>query len=135
MKYFIIQELVSPNQFKTLSEEDNWKLFDKKLLETLEWIRIELNKPITINTWYNGGKFKYRGYREKACTEGAPKSAHREGKAVDFDVKGMSSEQVRQWIEENQERLPHPIRYEDKVNWVHIDTREVKSDRAYAFQV
>jgi uncharacterized protein YcbK (DUF882 family) len=48
-------------------------------------------------------------------------SAHCNGSAIDFDVQGMSANSVRNLIISNQNKLPHPIRMEDKVNWVHVD--------------
>ena len=69
-------------------------------------------------------------------------SAHNQGEAVDFHVKGMTANEVRLWIVKNQILLPHPIRLEvnfnphglsesairqkiatDKMNWVHLDLR------------
>ena len=133
MEYFTIKEFVSRKMFENNSEEELWKLLDPKLLKTISWLRERLG-PMRINTWASGGDLEQRGYRGKDCTIGAVHSAHKEGKALDFDVKGMTSEQVRQWIELHQEELPYPIRYEDRVTWCHIDTREVKDDRAYEFQ-
>ena len=46
-----------------------------------------------------------------------------QGTAVDFDVQGMSAEEVRKWIERNKVLLPYPIRLEEGVNWVHLDMR------------
>ena len=51
-------------------------------------------------------------------------SAHVLGKADDFSVDGMSAEEARQKIFENIDRLPHPIRMENGVAWLHIDVLE-----------
>ena len=50
-------------------------------------------------------------------------SAHSQGTAVDFDVKGMTALDVRNWIKVNQVLLPYPIRLEQDVAWVHLDMR------------
>ena len=69
-------------------------------------------------------------------------SAHNQGEAVDFSVKGMTANEVRLWIVENQILLPYPVRLEvgfdpkgkneaqirqaigkDTMNWVHLDLR------------
>jgi hypothetical protein len=46
-----------------------------------------------------------------------------QGTGIDFDVKGMCAEEVRQWIERNQILLPYAVRLEDAVSWVHLDLR------------
>ena len=84
-----------------------------------------------INTWSSGGKFSQRGLRCNICDLVKSKtlsnrlylSAHMQGTAVDFDVQGMSAEEVRKWIERNKVLLPYPIRLEEGVNWVHLDMR------------
>ena len=42
-------------------------------------------------------------------------------KAGDFTVIGLSAEEARQRILENADLLPHPIRMEANVTWLHID--------------
>ena len=120
-KYFKIHELV-PEELMTMPEEYLWKLFDEKLLRVIDRLREVIGKPITINTWKFGGQFKWRGYRTNSCKIGAIKSPHKRGKALDFDVKGMSAEQVRQYIKSNEKLFPEISRMEKNVNWVHIDT-------------
>ena len=51
-------------------------------------------------------------------------SAHVEGQAVDFSVKGMTAAEVRKWLKQHEDRLPYPIRLEDGVKWVHCDVRD-----------
>jgi len=61
---------------------------------------------------------------------------HRLGKAVDFDVKGMSAEQVRGVIRMNQVELMRLglTRIESGVNWVHIDLKETGLNHIYEFK-
>jgi len=74
------------------------------------------------------GRFQYRGYRDRTCSIGAPMSMHREGKAIDFDIMGWDAETSRKRIVELCIKgLPHPIRIEKGVNWVHIDVKEVEN--------
>ena len=78
---------------------------------------------------YDGGRKQQRGlrtivqqmiknyfYKNKLYV-----SAHLLGKAVDFDVKDMTAQEVRDWIVENSDLFPFKIRLEDKVSWVHLD--------------
>ena len=77
----------------------------------------------------NVGDYTQRGLRCNKCKLVANKSvsylsAHVLGKAGDFSVDGMSAEEARQKIIENIDRLPHPIRMENGVAWLHIDVLE-----------
>lgn len=128
--YFSIKELACPHIYNKFREYA-WNFFDPRLLDTLLVIREAINKPIYVNNYDMGGKYDERGYRCNICAIPKDKtrleklymSAHCQGMAVDFDVKGMSAEEVRKWIKDNQILLPHPIRIETDVDWVHIDTR------------
>jgi len=139
--YFSIRELVCPDVYAKHGE-NAWAFLDKNLLKVLLWIREGIGKPMTINTWANGGNYSQRGLRCNLCSLVSDKtrrgqlyvSAHMLGKAVDFGVQGMSAEQVRQWLQNNSHRLPYPIRVEDGVSWVHIDIRNDKNDNLYFFK-
>ncbi len=128
-QYFTIEEFVSKDVFRKYGDTA-WRFFDKELLENLLFIRENIDKPITINNWLRGGNFSQRGLRENTCQIVKSRtddnklylSAHVLGKAVDFDVKGMTAKEVRMWIVENKDRMPHKVRIERKVNWVHMDT-------------
>lgn len=132
-KYFDIHELVDPDTLAELNQ-DAWTLLDQKAVDTIDWIREKTGKLMTVNNYEWGGRFKYRGYRPENCTVGAPKSAHKKGMAFDFDVKGMSSQAVRMWLIEHENELPHPIRCEADVTWVHIDTNVRTKDKLYFFK-
>lgn len=129
-RYFDIQELVCPHVYDKFGLYA-WQFFDPRLLDTLLVIREKIAKPIYVNDWDMGGNFTQRGFRcnicplvkEKTSLEKLYVTAHSQGMGVDFDVKGMSAEEVRKWIKDNQILLPHPIRLEEDVNWLHLDTR------------
>lgn len=132
---FEVEELVDRetwNKYSALS----MKFIDPKLVPILEKIR-ELcgNKPMNFNDWHRGGKLQYRGYRPASCTVGAPKSMHRQGKAQDFTVKGMSAEAVRNVIRKNSDLLFSMglRRIEKSVSWVHIDLKETGLNTIYEF--
>lgn len=130
LKYFGVKELVCKHVY-TKWGDAALNFFDEKLLETLLFIRETIDKPITINTWHNGGGLTQRGLRcnccqlvkDKTLSDSVYLSAHVLGKAIDFDVKGMSAEQTRRWLLTNEQRLPYPIRLERGVSWVHLDVR------------
>lgn len=139
IKYFKLYELVSEQVYRKYGETA-WQFFDPRLLKTIVWIRKKLNKIITINTWYWNGEFNERGLRAnldsivKNATDSNRLylSPHIQGAAIDFDVKGMKAEEVRQWLIENKSDLPYSIRLEKDVNWVHLDVRETK-EKIYIF--
>lgn len=129
-KYFDIEELVCRHVYKKFGESA-WSFFDERLLETLLIIREKLGKAIYVNNWQVGGNLTQRGLRCNVCALVAEKTAlekvymstHMQGIGIDFDVKGMSAQEVREWIVKNQILLPYPVRLEDGVTWVHLDLR------------
>lgn len=136
-EYFNIKELVCKHVYNKWKERA-WQFLDDRLLENLLFIRQNINKPIIINNWENGKT--QRGLRCNCCklvTDNKDKvylSQHIFGKAVDFDVVGMSAEEVRQWIKSNQDKLPHPCRLEKDVNWVHLDVMNNTSSKIIEFE-
>lgn len=130
-RFFGIKELVCKHVYDRFGE-GSWQFLDERLLETLYTIRLYLDKPIIVNNWAKGGAYDERGLRcnvcplvrEKTSLEKVYISAHLQGKAVDFHVPGMTSEEVRSFIKEIRLQLPYPIRIErDTDGWVHIDMR------------
>lgn len=128
--YFGIEELVCHHVYDKFRDYA-WQFFDPRLLDTLLVIRENIGKPIYVNDWDMGGNFSQRGLRcnicpiikEKTALEKLYMTSHNQGMGVDFDVKGMVAEDVRKWIKDNQILLPHPVRLEEDVNWVHLDVR------------
>ncbi len=147
-KYFQIYELVGPKTFRKHGDRA-WKFFSTDALEALLITRKGLKKKITINNWFWGGKFSQRGLRSnvqhifKRMTELRKLylSGHPLGEAFDFDVEGMTPEEVREWIVENGHLYPMRIRLEGKkngksINWIHLDTiQELHNVKVYIFDV
>jgi hypothetical protein len=123
-----IRQLVDPETFATLGDRC-WGLFDDKLLSTIDRLQNRYNHQMVINTWHKKAPnpFRYRGFRSSDCTVGAKLSSHRRGQAIDFDVVGMTAEQVRKDIRDNIENLDIMFitQVENNVNWVHISTANV----------
>jgi hypothetical protein len=142
-KYFAIHELVGRYTFKKYGEAA-WKFLDFRLLWALLIIRTNLNKKITANTWFWGGRFSQRGLRSnlQQIFSGYFKrlklylSGHVLGKGIDFDVEGMCAEEVRQWIVNNEDLFPFKIRLEKDSSWVHLDVIQDESKpKIYLFNV
>lgn len=132
-KYFKIEELVSEKVLNELGEELCWGLIDERLIKTLDSIREHFGKPIVVNNWKNKGDYKDRGFRSETST-GAKYSQHKFGRAVDFDVVGLTAREVRTNIMKNIEKFPFLKRMEDDVNWVHIDVANTNSPNIVLFK-
>lgn len=130
-KYFDIQELVCPHVYERWGDAA-WQFFHPTLLQTLLAVREGIGRPIYVNNWQIGGTQTQRGLRCNVCPLVAEKtrlekvylSAHIQGLAVDFTVKGMTALQVRNWIAQHPKVLPVPVRLERDVSWVHLDVRD-----------
>lgn len=149
-KYFAAHELVDKQTHDRFGDE-SWQFFDTDTLHTLLVLREGINKPFDINNWFWGGQYSERGLRTnlgsickgKTLSNRLYLSGHVLGKAFDFKVKGMDSEDVRNWIKANESILPCKIRLEHIMNstgkpitWVHFDTKYIESKpKVYFFNV
>lgn len=136
-KWFQLYELLPPELYSydmMVSEDARERAFeayfDKKLLITIDIVRDIIGLPLICNTWFQDGNRKNCGYRTKTCSVGAENSQHKLGKAVDLICHKMSAEDMRQKIKANEDKLPYPIRIEDGVNWLHIDTKEFNKSQS-----
>ena len=135
--YFNLNELVCPEVLHAYGETA-WTFFDSRLITTLEMLRQRLNKPIWVNNWHEGGQLSQRGFRCNLCdlvknANGIYVSAHMTGQAIDFDVDGLISEEVRQYIIKNKNVWPYPIRLERSTSWCHLDTRGNDIEKVHLF--
>jgi hypothetical protein len=152
LEYFDIRELVSPGAYKKYKHfGDNFFLsrFDRRLLQTILWVRIKKGKSITVNTWLWNGIFDERGIRDtstpmvqkRATRDDSWLSGHVLAMALDYDVEGETAEEHRNWLLSVQEELPHPIRLEHKlkgkpITWVHLDVcDDPKNPKVYLFDI
>lgn len=124
---FYIQELVCPHCYERFGE-DSWQFLSTELLSVLYTLRyIIFNAPITVNTWDSGGRFDERGLRCNQCDLVKSKnriylSAHCLGKAIDFNVKDKTSDEVNEAVLKNAHLFEYPIRLELNTDgWSHVD--------------
>lgn len=141
-RYFELYELLPPEVFtyddmiaKEKHLQKGWKYLTHELLITIDVVREIIGYPLICNTWYQDGNRRYCGWRPRNCLIGAAFSQHKEGNAVDLICPNMTAEQMRQRIKENQDKLPYPIRIEDKVSWLHLDLKDIdyKGEKIYFF--
>ena len=137
-RYFDINEVVCPHVFEEFGDVA-WRFFDPRLLEVMVWLRTTLVRKIYVNSYDRG--LTQRGLRCNLCRlvrintdkEVVYMSAHVLGAALDFDVEGMKAWEVRDWIYDRALELPHPIRFEMKVDWVHLDVATEGPDKIVWF--
>jgi hypothetical protein len=124
--YFSLVELVDKITYVKF-KETAWSFIDPYLLISLDNLRKYLGKPIYVNNWDSGGDFSFRGFRPKYTNVGAEYSQHRFGRGVDFDVKDMTAEEVRQVIIKNKDLdiFKHVTTLETNVAWCHLDIRPI----------
>lgn len=130
-KYFQLKELVCPHILNQYGEKA-WQFLSTELLSTLYVLRTKvINRPMIIN---NDTTFTQRGIRCNICSlvKGKTKpymSAHCLGKAVDFHCSDITPEECRQLIKKNINEFEYPIRLEEGVNWCHLDTYTLDSNK------
>lgn len=124
---FEVYELVDKETYQRLGEK-SWWMLNEKAVKGLFELRKAIGKPITVNNWFWGGSLENRGYRSIYSTVGGKFSQHRVGNAFDINVKGMSSDEVNEFIQKNYYKFGITT-LEDKSftpTWTHIDFRNTQ---------
>lgn len=135
-KHFIVQELV-PKEIYDRYKEDSLIFIDNRILITLDYIRDYFNVAVLVNNWHQGGLLDERCFRLWSTSTGARLSQHKLGKAVDYDVVGLTAEEVRQEILANQDStfFKYITRMELGTSWNHNDVKSIyePQQRIYTF--
>lgn len=123
--HFTIPEFIGPETYAKYGNNALW-FMDSRILWTIDATREYFNVPMTVNTWKQGGQYQERGLRLSSSDTGADMSQHKFGRAIDFDLAGMTADVVRAEIKKNYKTEP-AFRFitalEENVSWVHIDCR------------
>lgn len=132
VKYFKIEELVSPQAFKDRGQKA-WQLLDERMLITLDRLR-EKYGSMTINNWSYGGAREWSGLRTPESPYYSKYSQHSYGRAFDIIFKHVTAEKVRQDILENPDDETFELinSFEEGTSWLHVDCRSV--ERLYTFK-
>jgi|SRR5665647_319207 len=137
--YFAISDLVCPHVHLKFGDRA-WMFLSTIFLHTLLVIRRDILKaPMICNNYHARGIYDERGLRCNLCSLVRDKtmegqvylSAHITGQAGDFEVVGMSAKQARYLIMDNILQLSYPIRLEDSVTWLHVDTYDTEKDQPF----
>jgi hypothetical protein len=125
-RHFTVREaLWLPKWNRLATEADGLTLEIKAnlilLFDKLEVVRQFLgDRPINVHV-------TYRPKLYNKLIKGAANSAHLYGKACDFDVDGLSCDEVRKLIVPKLEVWNMRCEKLDGASWVHLDTRDVGS--------
>ncbi len=128
-KYFTWHEaLFLPKWNRLANEADD--LLSADILDNIKatgiWmdaIREYFDSPINIHCWF-------RPLEYNQLVGGAKYSSHLYGIAVDFDVHGMTCDEARQKLLDNNKLDELKLRMEqrDGSNWVHLDSSPLSRD-------
>jgi hypothetical protein len=140
MKYyepqnFKLQELIPPDIYQEFGDKALF-LLDQNMVKMVDGVRNFFGVPVTINNWHIKGSFTLRGFRPSDTSVGVKYSQHKYGRAADMDIQGYTAEDARQAILKNQKSplLNWITVIEDKVNWLHADCRNIKTEQIILVQ-
>jgi hypothetical protein len=134
--HFDLREFVPKAIWDEYGEKSTW-FVDPRLIEGAEWLRSFFGEPIIINNWHTGGSFQNRGFRPPNTTVGARLSQHKFGRAIDFNVQGVTSDAVYDalsnpgaWslVAQHTAFTTMESKYFAKT-WCHIDLRQTRSNQ------
>ncbi len=139
MIHFKLEEIVCPHVYAKFGGFA-WNFFDPRLLTLLDNISSNLNKLVAVNDYKVG--FTQRGLRCPKCeivrkqaeAGNLYMSAHTLGKAADFDVEGLTAEEVRLFLVVKKNLWPYAFRLEKDVTWVHLDLFNPGIDKILFFK-
>jgi len=145
---FRVEEFVPQKIFQKYGDKSVW-FVDPKIIRIAQLLREYFDKSMTINNWHNGGSFNYRGFRDdsfyyqwdanlsayKSKRKGKL-SQHRMGRAIDFNVSGLTSDEVRAEILKNESEWMElgVTTLEDGAyapTWCHLDIRNTGLDNIF----
>jgi len=136
-KHFSIEELAPPELCEELHEDLIWAMFDENVLKFADWLKGFCGgASVTVNTWIWGGNLKQSGLRTKSSEYYSETSQHSKGCALDLKVEGWTAEALRQALRKHEEEVapvPYITSVEDKVTWLHVDTKPTGKDKLYFF--
>lgn len=98
-----------------------------KLIEADQKLRDRFG-PVTLNNWWNNGRFNERGLRVCGTTTGAQLSDHFQGNASDKVFKDVTAEEVRNEIKNKWQGYGITI-IEADTSWVHSSVAWVKDQK------
>lgn len=136
-EHFYLDEVVCPEIYNKCTGISA-SFFSERVILGVEKLRRALDKPISINTWAQGGQFKYSGIRPMDCKEGAKWSDHKFGHAADIRIDGIHSFDIQAYLEQNwSEYSPFFTAIEKHTDgWTHVSDRFIPGwDKSKVFWI
>jgi hypothetical protein len=129
-KNFRLQEFIPEEVWKRLGENGLW-LIDEDIIKVAQNIRDYFKKPMYINTWvFRTGdlskRFKWRGFRPSKYTKGAYFSQHKLGKAIDFNIPGLTPQEIQTALCRRMKTVGIKAIELGTPTWTHVDVRNCK---------
>jgi hypothetical protein len=126
---FFLDEFFDKETYSLNTEEDLRACLDMNFINDLQKLRTDVGAIFTINNWFTGGVYQWRGARNYKCKHYKAGSMHTcnvpGGKLKGLDFSAIiPAEKIRTFIKTNQKKYPSFRRLESLVNWVHVDTKE-----------
>lgn len=130
---FYLQEFVPKILYNNFVEKSIW-FIDPKIVKIAEFFRKRFGKSMYINNWLFGGTFEQRGFRYPNSDVGSWLSQHKFGRAIDFNIRGFTSDEIRDDIFSNESLYFNigitAVEHGDYApTWVHIDIRPSDDDK------
>lgn len=144
---FDVREFVPPRVWNQFGRASRWFL-DPRMLDLAQFYRDYFDAPVRVNDWHFGGAdsasrsdsdqssshtqyegdFTERGFRLPDSNVGARLSQHKFGRAFDCNVRGLTPDEVRSRIMDNEalfmaEGLTTLESGDIATTWVHSDVR------------
>lgn len=125
--YFRLEEFVPKEIYSRFGEKSVW-FIDRGTILLADFIRDRFGKSMTINNWHSGGSFNNRGFRVPDSTVGGKLSQHKFGKAIDFNIAGVTPQEIYKDIIDNADMYMKAgaTTVEDisfTNGWIHLDRR------------
>jgi len=129
---FDLREFVPPAVWDQFGPASRWFL-DPRMLDLAQFYRDFFEAPVTVNTWAWDGRFEERGFRLPDTNTGSRLSQHKFGRAFDCNVEGLTPDEVRSRIMDNEalfmEKGLTTLESGDIAKtWVHSDIRKTNQD-------
>lgn len=132
-KHFKLFELLPEHIYRKLEAAGElwkgWMILDERELRTCDIFR-EVFGETYVNTWHPDLKnvftqvFRWSGYRDHTCYEGADYGQHRFGRATDKHPVLLTGEEATEYIIKHPEKFPFVQRIESPKltpGWCHTD--------------
>jgi hypothetical protein len=136
-KYFTVKEALYLPSWKIMHIPSSAEKFNiVELAKKMDMVRDHIGTGITVSVWIRPNKVnapgtEHHGKDYNAFVKGVPKSAHIEGKAVDWVSGSRSCDKLREIVLPKLEEFGLRMEKLPGSNWVHIDDRAPASGVRY----